>query len=98
MNSRLYVGNLSYDVSSDSLRDFFGSYGHVNDVYVVRDRRSGRPRGCAFITMGSETQARGAICDLDNAMFEGRALRVTIAERERRGAQDTAPRGVRKAS
>ena len=87
MNSRLYVGNLSYDVSSDSVRAFFRACGDVTDIHVVTDRQSGQPRGFAYVTMATEAQATGAISDLNHSMFEGRPLRVTLAEHEFRAGR-----------
>lgn len=80
MNNRLYVGNLPYTVSSDALRDCFAEFGQVTDTHVVMDRESGRPRGFAFVTMNTDAEANNAVAQLNNSMFEGRALRVNIAE------------------
>lgn len=86
MGNRLYVGNLSYQASSDSLREAFSAYGEVNDVHVVTDRDSGQSRGFGFVTMGSEQEARKAMTGMDGAMLDGRALRVNEAEeRQSRG-------------
>jgi RNA recognition motif-containing protein len=85
MNNRLYVGNLSYDVSSDALRATFAEFGEVTDTHVVMDRESGRARGFAFVTMQSAAEAEKAIAGLNNAMLDGRALRVNVAEE--RGAR-----------
>jgi RNA recognition motif-containing protein len=80
MNNRLYVGNLSYDVTKDGLRACFAECGEVSDTHVVMDRETGRARGFAFVTMSTEAEATNAIAQLNNAMFEGRPLRVNIAE------------------
>ena len=53
MNSKLYVGNLSFKTTEDGLRDAFGQFGNVTDVYVATDRETGRPRGFAFVTFGT---------------------------------------------
>jgi len=83
---RLYVGNLSYDTDADALRELFAPLGEVTDVHVVTDRDTGRPRGFAFVTMGSAADAKKAIDELDGAMVDGRNLRVNEAEeRQRRG-------------
>ncbi len=52
-NSKLYVGNLSFKTTEDELRSHFGQYGSVTDVYVAMDKMTGRPRGFAFVTMGT---------------------------------------------
>lgn len=86
MKNRLYVGNLSYDVTTEALRACFAECGEVSDTHVVTDRETGRARGFAFVTMSTEAEATHAIAQLNNSMFEGRPLRVNIAEeRQSRG-------------
>jgi len=80
MSNRLYVGNLSYQATNDSLRDAFSACGEVTDVHVVQDRDSGRSRGFGFVTMGSANEATAAIAQLDGSMLDGRSLRVNEAE------------------
>ena len=60
MNNRLYVGNLSYDVTSDSLRACFAQFGEISDLHVAMDRETGRARGFAFVTMGTEPVSEGS--------------------------------------
>lgn len=79
-NSRLYVGNLSYDVTSDGLRSQFAECGEVTDLHVMMDRETGRARGFAFVTMKSDAEASNAVSQLNGAMYEGRAMRVNVAE------------------
>ena len=85
MKNRLYVGNLSYDVTADTLRSAFTECGTVGDLHIVTDRETGRARGFAFVTMGTEAEATNAINSLNNSMLDGRALRVNIAEDRPRG-------------
>lgn len=85
MNNRLHVGNLSYDVTSDGLRSQFAGCGEVTDLHVMTDRETGRARGFAFVTMATEADANNAIGQLDGAMYEGRPMRVNIAEERPRG-------------
>jgi RNA recognition motif-containing protein len=92
MNNRLYVGNLSYDVTTDSLRTAFAECGDVGDLKIVTDRETGRARGFAFVTMGTDAEAAYAIERLNNSMLDGRALRVSVAE-ERKPNSDGARRG-----
>lgn len=80
MNNRLYVGNLSYDVTSDSLRACFAQFGEISDLHVAMDRETGRARGFAFVTMGTEEEANRAMAQLNGTTLDGRALRVNIAE------------------
>jgi RNA recognition motif-containing protein len=84
MGNRLYVGNLSFNTSTDTVRDCFSAYGTVSDVHVVTDRETGRSRGFAFVTMGSDAEAQRAIAETNGQLIDGRALRVNEAE-ERRG-------------
>jgi len=85
MSSRLYVGNLSYDTDTESLRTAFSSSGEVTDAHVVTDRESGRSRGFGFVTMASDEAAKKAIEAMNGAMLDGRAIRVNEAEERPRG-------------
>jgi len=85
MNNRLYVGNLSYDVTSEGLRGRFAECGEVTDLHVMMDRETGRARGFAFVTMKSDDDASNAIAQLNGAMYEGRSMRVNVAEERPRG-------------
>jgi RNA recognition motif-containing protein len=83
MGTRLYVGNLSYNVTEPELRDVFGEGGkNVVEVKVVMDRETGRPRGFAFVEMGSDDEASQAIQTLSGREIQGRAISVSEA-RER---------------
>lgn len=80
MTNRLYVGNLSYDSTEDDVRAAFGANGRtVTDVHVPLDKETGRPRGFAFVEMGSKAEAEEAIDEMDGAELQGRNLRVNIA-------------------
>ncbi|HET8938089.1 MAG TPA: RNA-binding protein [Polyangiales bacterium] len=86
MGNRLYVGNLSFQATEDTLREAFASCGEVTDVHIVQDRDTGRSRGFAFVTMSTDAEARAAIEKLDGTSLDGRALRVNEAEeRQNRG-------------
>jgi RNA recognition motif-containing protein len=80
MNNRLYVGNLSYDVTSESVRACFAEFGEVTDMHLAMDRETGRARGFAFVTMKSDSEASNAMQQLNGALLDGRALRVNVAE------------------
>lgn len=96
MNNRLYVGNLSYDTTSDSLRACFSECGEVTDAQVVTDRETGRARGFGFVTMTTEKDANNAVSRLNGAMLDGRPLRVNVAEaRPARGGGGGDNRGAR---
>jgi RNA recognition motif-containing protein len=80
MSTRLYVGNLSFNTTGETIREQFGAMGAVTDVHLVMDRDTGRPRGFAFVTMGTPAEATKAISQLNGKMLDGRALRVNEAE------------------
>jgi RNA recognition motif-containing protein len=86
MSQRLYVGNLSFHTTADAVRTLFSEAGEVTDVHVVTDRETGRSRGFAFVTMGTQEQAAKAIERFHGMSLEGRSLRVNEAEeRPQRG-------------
>ena len=78
--TRLYVGNLSYDTGEQEIREHFAELGEVTDIHLVTDRDTGRPRGFAFVTMGTPELAQKAISELDGSVLGNRALRVKQAE------------------
>src|SRR5512142_888664 len=86
MNTRLYVGNLSFNTTADGVRTAFQQFGTVSDVHLVTDRETGRSRGFACVTMGTTEEAAKAIEGMDGRTLDGRALRVYEAEaRQPRG-------------
>ena len=86
MNTRLYVGNLSFNTTADGVRTAFEQFGTVSDVHLVTDRETGRARGFAFVTMGTTDEAAKAIQGMDGTTLDGRSLRVNEAEeRQQRG-------------
>ena len=85
MGNRLYVGNLSFNATAESLRAAFAPHGAVQDVHLVTDRDSGQSRGFGFVTMGTAESAASAIAKMNGVMLEGRALRVNEAEERSRG-------------
>ncbi|MFZ5895245.1 MAG: RNA recognition motif domain-containing protein [Myxococcota bacterium] len=80
MNNRLYVGNLAFHTTEDSLQRAFSQHGQVVETKVVLDRETGRSRGFAFVVMGTAEEARKAISEMDGADLDGRPLRVNEAE------------------
>jgi RNA recognition motif-containing protein len=94
MGNRLYVGNLAFSATADTVRTAFAQFGEVTEVQVVTDRESGRSRGFGFVTMGSQQDAAKAIEGMNGAMLDGRALRVNEAEeRPARGGGGGGRRG-----
>lgn len=73
---KIFVGNLSYDVTEDELAAEFGTYGKVDSVAIPSDKISGRPRGFAFVEMGSKSEAETAIAGLNGSMFKDRTIVV----------------------
>jgi len=80
MNSKLYVGNMSFKTSEDDLRNAFGQYGSVTDVYIANDRETGRPRGFAFVTFSTEAESKVAIEKMNGVDLDGRQLTVNEAK------------------
>ena len=78
-NSKLYVGNLSFKTTEDELRNTFGQFGSVTDVYVAMDKMTGRPRGFAFVTMGTAEEAKVAAEKMNGVDLGGRQLTVNEA-------------------
>jgi len=79
MNTKLYVGNLSYSTTENNLQDLFGAHGPVTEVNLMQDRVTGRPRGFAFVTMETPEGAQAAIAALNGKNVDGRALTVNEA-------------------
>jgi len=82
---RIYVGNLSYSVTSESLEALFAEHGEVEEVFIPTDRGTGRPRGFAFVTMPDAEQAQAAIGALNGKDLDGRALTVSEARPKPQG-------------
>ena len=76
---RIYVGNLSYNVSEEDLRQEFAAFGAVESVSLVTDRFSGRPRGFGFVDMPSKEEGEAAIASLNGKMLDYRAVVVNEA-------------------
>lgn len=79
MNNKLYVGNLAFSVTSESLQDSFTGFGEVQSAKVMTDRETGRSKGFGFVEMGTDAQAQAAIDGLNGKTMEGRALTVNVA-------------------
>lgn len=79
MNSKIYVGNLSFDTTENELHDAFAAHGTVVEANLMVDRMNGRSRGFAFVTMSTPEEAQKAIQALNGAQLGGRSLKVNIA-------------------
>src|SRR5271168_2911551 len=80
MNTKIFVGNLSFNTTENDLQDAFAAHGTVTETNLMMDRMSGRPRGFGFITMSTAEEAQKAIAALNGAQLDGRALTVNIAK------------------
>ena len=73
---KIYVGNLSYEMTEDELSAEFGTFGKVDSVAIPSDKFSGRPRGFAFVEMGNKTEAEAAIAGLNGKSLKSRTIVV----------------------
>ncbi len=97
MSTKLFVGNLSFKITENDLQDAFAAHGTVVETNLMMDRMSGRPRGFAFVTMGSEEEAQRAIEAMNGKELDGRALTVNVARpREERPPGGGGGRGPRR--
>jgi len=80
MNTKLFVGNLSFNTTENDLQDAFAAHGTVTEANLMMDRATGRPRGFAFITMGTPEEAQKAIAALNGSNLDGRDLTVNEAK------------------
>ena len=79
MGTKLYVGNLSFNTTENELQELFAQAGTVQEVTLMQDKFTGKSRGFAFVTMGSDEDAQNAISKLNGQTVEGRALTVNEA-------------------
>ncbi len=77
---KLYVGNLAYSTTEDTLHAEFGVFGKVDDVAIITDRQTGRPRGFAFVTMADDGEGSTAIEKLNGVDIDGRSIVVNEAK------------------
>lgn len=81
----IYVGNLSYGLSEQDLRDAFAAFGDVTSAKILMDRETGRSRGFGFVEMPNQSEGEAAVSNLNGKPLDGRPLRVNEARpRERR--------------
>jgi RNA recognition motif-containing protein len=88
MNTKLFVGNLSFKTTENQLQDLFAAHGNVIEVDLIMDKFSGRPRGFGFVTMETKEAADAAVQALNGKQFDGRAMTVN----EARPREERAPR------
>lgn len=75
----IYIGNLSYDMTEEELRQAFEGYGEVTNVNILTDKYSGKPRGFAFVEMSTKEEAETAITEMNGKELKGRTLKVSEA-------------------
>jgi len=80
MSSKLFVGNLSFNITENDLQDAFAAHGTVTEANLMMDRMTNRPRGFGFVTMSTPEEAQKAIAAMNGKELDGRALTVNIAK------------------
>ena len=78
--NKLFVGNLPWGVTSDSLREMFVAYGEITDAVIITDRYTGRSKGFGFVTFANEEDAQKAIAEMADKEMEGRKMVVNVAK------------------
>ncbi len=87
MSKKIYVGNMSYDTTEESLRTLFAAYGEVISVNAISDRMTGRSKGFAFVEMENDAEAKAAIAAMNGKDVDGRSLKVNEALNKPRDGQ-----------
>ena len=90
---KLYVGNLSFNTTSDGLAELFGTVGTVDSANIIEDRETGRSRGFGFVEMPSDEEGQDAIAKLDGKEIDGRTLKVNEAKPQNGGGGGGGGRG-----
>ncbi|MBW2031122.1 MAG: RNA-binding protein [Deltaproteobacteria bacterium] len=92
----IYVGNLSYEVTDEELKEAFEAFGQVESARVVKDLYSGRSRGFGFVEMPGEAEGQAAIDDLNGSVLKGRTLKVSKARPRSEGQRGGRQQGRRR--
>lgn len=97
MQNKLFIGNLSFKLGEEDIRELFEKFGNITEVAIPRNRETDKPRGFAFITFEGEDSAKQALA-LDGQEVDGRKIRVSIATGEKRtgGGAGAGGRGDRR--
>ena len=90
--NKLYVGNLPYNVDDNQLQDLFGQYGEIQELALIKDRDTGRPKGFAFVTFATQQAAESALAQ-NGKDLGGRSLKVNIATERKPGVGGRGGRG-----
>lgn len=75
----IYVSNLNFSTTSESLQELFAAYGEVTSAKIITDRETGRSRGFGFVEMSDDTEGQNAISELNETDFEGKTISVSVA-------------------
>jgi len=95
MRRELYVGSLPFETTEEDLRRLFSVAGTVQAVHIITDRDSGRSKGCGYVKMTTESEAKEAINCLDGAIFENRVITVSEA-REQKPVKNRQPSATKR--
>ncbi|KAI8825291.1 uncharacterized protein EV422DRAFT_584172 [Fimicolochytrium jonesii] len=95
MAAKVFVGNLSWGTTDESLHQAFSQYGEISDCLVLKDRETGRSRGFGFVTFADENQAQSAIQAMNDQDLDGRNIRVNLANERPAGGNGGGFRGGR---
>jgi len=79
MGAKIYVGNLSFSITSDKLKEMFSEFGEISEATVISDKFSGRSKGFGFVTFGNDEDAKKAIDAMNEKEVDGRAIKVNEA-------------------
>lgn len=79
MSAKIYVGNLSFDVTQEKLKELFAPFGDIEEAVVISDKFSGRSKGFGFVTFTDKAAADKAIADMNGKEIEGREIKVNEA-------------------
>jgi len=89
----IYVGNLSYEVTEEELKETFEAFGNVETVKIIKDNYTGRSKGFGFVEMPSNDEAQSAINELNDTEFKGRTVKVNKARPRSEGRRDGGRQG-----
>lgn len=92
MRRELYVGGLPYETTEDDLSKLFSVCGEVQSVHIITDKFNGKSKGCGYVKMKTEAEAKDAMNSLDGALLDGRLITVSEAREQKPVASVTKPR------
>ena len=84
----IYIGNLSFDVTEEDLRQAFDPFGQISSVRIITDRDTGRSKGFGFVEMSNDAEAQAAISGLNDKDLQGRSIKVNEARPRSEGRRD----------